>query len=148
MSYLDEKRYLRLVAELGKTEFLAKAMKTTSCLLALFFSTTILANYNVSRLLDNQAAHCPATLLYTTDGDTLSGHPRLNMPRKFTVVMARNGDLKPTATFVYQGFHRSWDSLVSVYKSEQGDVIFHDDACWADQTLIECLELKGCQYRY
>jgi hypothetical protein len=129
-------------------------MKYLICKIVLVTAVVILnmpislANFNVGRALPYQASQCEK-ILYTNSGEKVEGHPMLNVP-KYILVVTSNSDemVLNTVRFDYQGFGRSWDSLLTTYRDIQGRVLYLDDACYSNQSLLHCLHFQGCQYYF
>lgn len=99
------------------------------------------ANYAVGRALPNQNPNC-GTLLYTGLHPTVEGHPQTRIPEVLQVL-----DRAQKVNFKYVSWHRSYDSIITVFKADNGDQILLDDACYTEGTLVACFHYKGCLYR-
>lgn len=109
----------------------------------MLFSQLAHANYAVGRALNGESEKC-GVFLYTGQAQRVANHPITRMPKILQILendVARN--------FEYQSWYRSYDSIVTEFRADNGDVIYHDDSCYDEQssrTIIACFQYKKCQY--
>ena len=112
-------------------------------LLTILISGQAMANYAVGRSIQDDGK-C-GVFLYTGLAERVQGHPITRMPK---ILQILENDQR--VNFRYKNWHRSYDSIITTFESDNGDVVLHDDACFTSypsgMRLTNCFRYQGCEY--